>query len=126
MSLATSKSNIKAIFLIISMLFMAILATTAQAATSTAILSYESSKSGPNIPVHDGGVSFSSFNESRSVDRLEASIRKSLAVLPDPYAYFRIDPPGTGVFTWVSLEPSSYYAYAYSPSKIYARVSISN
>lgn len=125
MSITPSQSNLKTIFLIISMVFMAILATTAQAATSTAILSYESSKSGASIPVHDGGAQFSSFNESRSVDRLEASIRKSIVALPDPYAYFRIDPPGTGVSTWVSLEPSNYYAYAYSPSKIYARVSFS-
>jgi hypothetical protein len=120
-----NKVKRKRILSIAGLLLMGVMATTAQAASSTATLNNQFSDSGDPLNVHDGATSFSAFNESRSVDRLEASIRKSVVGVPDPHSYFRIFAPGTGVTTSVSLDPSTYYAYAYSPSKIYAKVSIS-
>lgn len=125
MKVSMSHRKTKAVGLLVSLLLIA-LVSTVQAATSTASLSYESSKTGASIPVHDGGTTVHMSNESRSTAVLESNVRKHIAIFPDPSVYFQPVQPGRGYSQPIGLSASNYYAQATSLNKIYARVNFSD
>lgn len=125
MSIVSSKP--KRIILLSTLLLMMIFGATAQAAVySTATINDQTTGKGRTVNVHNGSASFDSFNESRSLNYVEASIRKYVVALPDPYMYHRVNQPGSGLFTRVSLPASTYYPYLAAPTKkVWAKLTMS-
>ncbi len=92
---------------------LGILATSASAASSTAILNKgNSSAKGGAINIHDGSSRMTVTNSGGGPYQLIGKAKKSIVILPDPTVHTSYARPMTEVKSNFSPPPSTYYPVA--------------
>ncbi|TCT26377.1 hypothetical protein EDD68_10278 [Melghiribacillus thermohalophilus] len=120
-------SKIKA--LILGVLTLGLLATSVSAASSTALLQYESNAEGPKINIHDGASRMTVTNAGGGPYQLIGYAKKYVAIFPDPTVHTSYARPVTEVRTNFYPDPSTYYPEAYgeyNTDDLYGAVNITD
>lgn len=123
------KKNNKVKSIILGIAAFGALASSASAASSTALINYTSSAEGAKVNIHDGASQMTVTNAGGGPYGIFGYAKKYVAVLPDSIVHNSYAAAGKEVKTNFYPDPSTYYAVAnteYNTTALYGAVRITD